>query len=466
MLMLVKTAAWIAFVGLACAPGVRAQRGGLAAADVARYEAAVGAMRAGAPRQAAVELRALARRYPANFAVAESLGLAEGRTGDRAAAERWLKRAAALRPDLALAHDNLGVAEMAAGHVPEAIEEFQAAVRAQPDDFEGWNDLGQALAGRRELRAAVAAWERAWRLRPTSAVGYNLALARHELGEDAAAAAVLGSAPAFAADAAAQSLWGDVEEGLGRYQAAIGHLQRAQALAPSEAHVFRLGLELLRHWTLPPARAVLEAGRRDYPASVRIGLALALTEYGVGASDEALPLLAQVLEQAPAQPGLLDFLGAVCAGTNAGTAACGRLVTFAAAHPHNGAAAAYAAAVAIERIVRAGGAANTAALAPAHALVQRALALAPHLAEAHLQAGQLAAAEGRWPAAVRQLEYAHQLRPADDRIEFHLAQAYARNGQAALAQAALARHQAALAREQHAFDERYAAIQAFVVQLK
>ena len=465
MLMLVKTAAWIAFVGLACAPGVRAQRGGLTAADVARYEAAVGAMRAGASRQAAVELRALARRYPANFAVAESLGLAEGRAGDRAAAERWLKRAAALRPDLAVAHDNLGVAEMAAGHAPAAIAAFQAAVRAQPDDFEGWNDLGQALAGRRELRGAVAAWERAWRLRPTSAVGYNLALARHELGADAAAAAVLGSAPAFAADAAAQSLWGDVEEGLGHYQAAIGHLQRAQALAPGEANVFRLGLELLRHWTLPPAREVLAAGRRDYPASVRIGLALALTEYGVGNSDEALPLLAQVLEQAPAQPGLLDFLGAVCAGTNADSAACGRLVPFAAAHPHDGAAAAYAAAVVIERSVRAGGA-HPAALAPARALVQRALALAPHLAEAHLQAGQLAAAEGRWPVAVRELEVAHQLRPADDGIEFHLAQAYARNGQAALAQAALARHQAALAREQHAFDERYAAIQAFVVRLK
>jgi len=462
MLMLVKTAAWIGLVGLACVSGLGAQRGGLAAGDVARYEAAVGALRAGEPRQAAAALQALARRYPGNFAVAESLGLAEASVGDRAAAERWLQRAAALRPDLALAQDNLGVAAIAAGHPTAAIAAFQAAVRAQPDDFDGWNNLGQTLAGTHALRAAAEAWERAWHLRPMPMVGYNLALVRHELGEDAAAAAVLEAAPAFASDATAQSLWGDVEEGRGRYEAAITHLQRAQALAPSEAHVFQLGLELLRHWTLPPARALLAAAWRDYPTSVRIGLALALTEYGAGDSDAALPLLARLLEQSPAQPGLLQFLGAVCAGTNARTAACGQLVGFAAAHPGNGAAAAFAAGVLIER----GRGAPVTALAPAHLLVRRALAQAPGLAEAHLQAGQLAAAEGHWALAVRELETAHRLRPTDDQIEFHLAQAYARNGQAALARVALARHQAALTRAQHAFDARYAAIQAFVVQLK
>jgi predicted Zn-dependent protease len=78
----------------------------------------------------------------------------------------------------------------------------------------------------------------------------------------------------------------------------------------------------------------------------------------------------------------------------------------------------------------------------------------------------LAAAQHRWPEAVTELQQADRMRPNDSTIEYRLAQAYLHAGKKELAKQELARHDAAVKREQTTFDQRYQAIERFLVNIQ
>lgn len=433
--------------------------------DAAAYRAAAAALSRGETAAAVAQLEALAQRYPRNFAVAESLGLGYAHQRRWPQSLRWLKLAAALRPDLPVARNNYGITCMRAGQRQLGLQQFRLAARSFPHDFDSQLNAGQALAQWGDVHNAIAPLRRAWQLKKNDArTAYDLALALFDDHQAAEASHVLSQIPGAGSMAAVQSLWGDVDETLGHYQAAGQHLQQAARLDPGEPNTYRLGMEFLRHWTLDAAIAVFRQGASDYPGSRRIATALALARYGKGEYTPALDEMARLLSAGPGNRGLLRFFGTACTTASIDAPACSALIPFARQNPGDGEAAAYAAGVLLHRAEATGP--TPASLAAPSDFVQQALREAPHDAITQYEAGVLASMQRRWPDAVMHLERARSLNPEDEAVHFKLAQAYQHNGEKQQALAEMTRHQILIHHQQSDFDRRYRAIQRFIVQIE
>ena len=114
-------------------------------------------------------------------------------TGGKAldAAQRNLRRATALNPEDADAHNDLGYVYAAQHDSARALQAFRDAVRLRPNDPMFLRNLGMAALACKELRAAEAAFRSLVAKHPMDAMGfYGLgnALAGQGRGEDAFAA--------------------------------------------------------------------------------------------------------------------------------------------------------------------------------------------------------------------------------------------------------------------------------------
>ena len=93
------------------------------------------------------------------------------------------KRALRLRPDFAEAHFNLGNARQSQKNFDEAAVSYQRALTLQPARSEFHGNLGNALLAQKKLDEAVASYQRALALRPDFAEAcYNMGNARKEQG--------------------------------------------------------------------------------------------------------------------------------------------------------------------------------------------------------------------------------------------------------------------------------------------
>ena len=93
------------------------------------------------------------------------------------------RKALALNPGLAAAHDNLGVALVMLGKRDEAIAEYEAAIRLDPNAALFRSNLGAALYGQGRAADAIAPFTEALRLNPVLAPAHTgLALALTALG--------------------------------------------------------------------------------------------------------------------------------------------------------------------------------------------------------------------------------------------------------------------------------------------
>jgi len=93
------------------------------------------------------------------------------------------RRALALDPGLATAHEGLGRVLAARGDTDAAIAELEEATRLAPDLANGWNNLGQAYRAANRLEEALAAYRRALRTGVGSGVVHrNLAATLLSLG--------------------------------------------------------------------------------------------------------------------------------------------------------------------------------------------------------------------------------------------------------------------------------------------
>lgn len=134
------------------------------------------------------------------------LGITEGMLGNLPEAEKCLRNAVRISPDLPEAHFNLGNALKLQGKLEEAIDTYrraarlrpdvgtfinlgntlkqcdrpdeaieclQQAVSLQPDNADAHYNLGSALRAEGKLDGAVEAYQRAIRLRPDFAEAYN-----------------------------------------------------------------------------------------------------------------------------------------------------------------------------------------------------------------------------------------------------------------------------------------------------
>lgn len=374
-------------------------------------------------REAEPLLQNILRSHPRNGTANETLGLIYAGQGELERALPYLSRAAQVPSSPAIYHANLGVAYLKLGRTAAALPELKTAAQLDPTNAETASELGQAYVLNHEPKDAAAAFAAAARLAPPSAdLLYNWALALSESRATRQAAAVLARIPKSDMSAEADSLNGDLQERLGHYMAAVHSYQSAADKDPSEANLYALTVEFLRHWTWGEAQKVAEFARTKYPASRRIQLALGIAYYGGGHYSQAAGIFSDLLTQAPENNTYADLLGRSCSSISEGqSAACIQLITFAIHHPKNAAAAVYAA----ENILHQPGEQN---LSSAKHLLSNAIASNPRLPTAYYQMGVLDQRQLKWKASAAMLEKAVALNPSLASAHYRLARAYARMG--------------------------------------
>ncbi len=383
------------------------------------------------------ELERLAVKYPANFAANEAVGVMYVEADDAPRALPFLERAAAAEKTNAAAQANLGAAYLSKGDAGAAIVALRRASLLDPKNAGVKADLGKALYERKQTGAAASAFAGAAALDPANAdVLYNWAVALFDLHKDADAVTALERIPAAQRSDTVESLWGDAEERRGHYQQAVEHLQNAARINPTEAAVYAVTVELLRHWSWDTAAEVSAFGVSRYPQSGRLRMAQGIAQFGGGRYAAAAGTFGALLAADPNNETYGDLLGRSCtaAGGSAATE-CGSLVAFAEAHPKN-AAIDVSAAVSLLR-----GSAPEGHLDQAQRLLDEAIASDPKNAEARYQLGVLQQQRLQWKESAASLETAVELRPAFAEAHYRLSRAYSHLGEAERAQTEIALQQ-------------------------
>ena len=203
---------------------------------------------------------------------------------------------------------------------------------------------------------------------------------------------------------------------------AVREYQRAAEQDPSEANLFRWGIELLTHEAAEPATQVFAKGHRLFPESVRMILALAVSWYARGAYDNAGQFFFAACDIKPSDPAPYSFLSqAQSSEISLSAEYLERMARFARLHPES-AEANYDYAAALWKQQRDAD--------KVEALLKEAIQLDPHYGSAYLLLGILCEEQNRYPSAVASLEKAAGLNPADAEVHYRLAQLYRREGEA------------------------------------
>ncbi len=231
---------------------------------------------------------------------------------------------------------------------------------------------------------------------------------------------------------------GLAEAGLGEPQQAAGDLQRAYELNPQgRFYAGDAGLALLRANAAEAASRALEVAAQAEPRNPRLWQALAVANLRMGRNQAAAAAARRAIEVAPPADAANHYLrvaqalgndGEIPAALTAARAAAATAPTLPNAHLAIGI-------LLAQRVPpRVAGAAEE---------FLRAEALAPRFAPAYLQLGKLRLQQSRLADAVRQLERAQELAPAEEEALYLLAQAYARQGNAVKAHSLMSRYEAA-----------------------
>ncbi|HEV2133555.1 MAG TPA: tetratricopeptide repeat protein [Terracidiphilus sp.] len=400
-----------------------AQQAGMTSADQATFRQALNEVEAGKPEQAEPALRLLAERYPANDQISEALGLIYAEGGEMTRALPYLERASKNAPNSALDHANLGAALLKVGRTRESERELATAAHLDPRNPQTLSALGQAQMLLKNPGDAARAFSQAASLtQPSADLLYNWALALSRSNQTAAAAKVLEQIPADQISGQSESLAGDVEEKLGDFMSAAKHYQKAVQINPSEANLYALVLEFLRHWTWDAAETNAAYAVQRYPASTRLQLALGVAFYGDKRFPDAAKIFDSLLQNEPGNSMYADMLGRTCGEIAGGNANCDTLVTFSNQHPANPSAAFYAARQILGRPHSASD------LDVAEKLLKRATSGDPKSANAWYEYGLLESERNQWPQCARMLDRAIALEPDLASAHYQLANAYSHLG--------------------------------------
>jgi tetratricopeptide (TPR) repeat protein len=216
----------------------------------------------------------------------------------------------------------------------------------------------------------------------------------------------------------------EIEERRGRSLDAEKDFQRAAELAPTEAHFFSWGAELLLHRAFEPAIEVFGKGNRLYPDSVRMLLGLGATYYAEGSGDEAAQFFLRASTLDPANPQPYLFLGRLLPTASVVPPAwVDAMKHFTTEHPEN-ATARYLYGFALAKQ------GNDASSQAAESQLTQAIELDPHLGEAYLQLGILKSNRKDFAGAVSALQKAVEFTPLPAEAHYRLAEVYRRTGEA------------------------------------
>ena len=388
-------------------------------ADSTAFRQALAAVDAGKPQEAEPVLRRLVDRYPGNDKVNEALGLIYAEGGEVSRAIPYLQRACSDAPQSALDRMNLGGAYLKLGSAREAAGELRDVVRLEPRNAEALSELGQAYVLLHQPADAARAFARAAAIRPQdSDLLYNWAVALADSGDPRQALAVLNRIPEDEMSDEAESLAGDLEEKLGNSLPAVHRYQQAVAKNPSEANLYALCVEYLRHWTWDEAKRTAAYATEKYPDSARLKLSSGVALFGSKEFPEAAKMFSELLEQDPANRTYAEMLGRTCDELGSGNGECAALQDAARKHSENAAADYY---VAHEIVNRPHSAAE---LDEAELLLRRATAASPGLAEAWYEVGRVDAERERWEESAQALQKAIALQPSFASAHYQLAKVY------------------------------------------
>ncbi|GAC1416486.1 MAG: hypothetical protein NVSMB62_06180 [Acidobacteriaceae bacterium] len=430
------------------------------AADQATLRDAIEAYDRGDATRAEPLLRGLVRRYPNSYETNEALGSLYVEAGDLAHALPLLEQARRLAPRQAIAHANLGAAYLKLNRTSEAITELEMAARLERGNASTQTSLGQALMLQGESAKAAQAFGIASAANPEDwGLRYNLALALFSSGATQQAEKALRSIPASSATDQTESLAGDIHEKLGDFKQAVLDYQAAAKLNPSDANLYALTAELLRHWTWQEAIEIARFGEARYPTSLHFKVAEGIGLYANGQYPPAAAVFSSLLARDPDDGLYADLLGRSCSQVDEGVSAdCEGLEAFAKKHPANAQAATYAAAALLHR---AKGGEDT---AQAEAFLRQALAADPKLADAYFEMGVLDQMRLQWKASAESLERAVALRPEYPEAHYRLSRAYAHMGQREDAQREIALQQKYSQQQKDSLNTRMQEVVKFVVK--
>ncbi|CAN5574874.1 hypothetical protein BH10ACI4_BH10ACI4_20740 [soil metagenome] len=431
--------------------------------DQTRLHTALDAYDAGQSAQAEPILRDLSKRYPSSYEANEALGSLYAESGDMEKALPILQHAAILAPRQALAHANLGAAMLKLGKTQEAIVELRKATTLDPKNGPALSNLGQALMTASKPAEAAAALTSALALAPQdSDLKYNLAFALYEAGTPASAtkaAAILASIPPTAMTDQVHALAGDVEERAGHFSEALKHFQAAAQMNPSDANLYALDVELLRHWTWPEAIRVANFAAERFPASKHFQVAAGIGYYANSEYKKAIGVFSQLLQSDPNNGTYADLLGRSCSllaeGENAG---CAEIYRFAERHPGNAVTTTYAAVAILHEPT------EKHDLDKAASLLSAAIAADPKYADAWFQMAVLEQTRLHWKESATDLEQAIALRPDFAEAHYRLSRAYAHMNRREDAQKEIALHQTYSQQSKDSLNARMQEVMTFILK--
>ena len=370
-----------------------------------------------------------------------------------------MQAAERIEPKQALVHANLGAVYMKQNKLADATKELTQAVGLDPRNAATQASLGRALLLAGDAARAAKAYGFASSLAPEDAeLKYNEALALLEAKDLAGAKRVLATVPADAMTDQMQSLAADVAERSGDFKEALTHLQAAAQSNPSDANIFAVIAELLRHWTWDEAVRVAKYGAEKYPGSNHFKLAEGIAYYGKGDYVPAVKVFSAQLQADPENATVADLLGRSCAALQDGeNTGCDAVYEFAQRHPGNAVMTMYAAVAILHEP------ATKQDLGKAAELLQALIAADPKYSEAYLQLGVLEQMRQRWPQSAASLEQSIALNPTAAEAHYRLSRAYAHMGRREDAQREVALHQTYADQAKQRLDSRLAEVMRFVL---
>lgn len=431
----------------------------MSAAERSSLRVAIDAYDRGDAAQAEPVLRSLAQRYPANYEINEALGslYAEANQLDRALP--FLQRSCTIAPREPLAHANLGAVYLKLARPDDAVTELRRAATIDPRNPETQSNLGQALMLQKHPADAAKAFAAASQAKPgDNELKYNLALALYESGSSKQATQALDAIPETSMTPELHSLAGDVDEHAGEFAKALKHFQAAASANPSDANLYSLSVELLRHWNWKEAIEVADFGTTRYPTSNHFRTIAGIAFYAKGDYAAAVSVFSKLLQRDTQSAMAADLLGRSCGalgdGVNAG---CAVVSDFAQRHPGNAVMTTYAA-IAILHAPQ--GEQN---LDKAASLLKEAIAADPKYAEAYLRMGVLEQTRLHWAESTPYLEQCVELNPTGAEAHYRLSRAYAHLGRSQDAQAQIALHQRYSRQSKDSLDSRMQEVMRFIL---
>jgi tetratricopeptide (TPR) repeat protein len=402
---------------------------------------------------------------PQSFDVHELLGLVYSAQMQDAKASPHLQTAVRLKPNSASARTNLAANLMRLGKAELAGVEFKKAVELDPKNFDTNHNLGEFYVRSGKVAAAVPFLGQAQKIDPSSYDnGYDLSLAYVLTGKLTDARQLVQDLLKKKNTAELHNLLGEIEEKDGKFVEAANEYETAAHMDPSESNLFDWGSELLIHRTLGPAIEVFQHATERYPKSPRLVIGLGMALYSRGNYDEAVKALLQGADLDPSDPSCYLFLSkAYDSSPSQANEVIERFRRFAELQPRN-ARASYYYAMSLWKGKRAQD--PDLNLQQIEALLKKAIALDPKLAEAHLQLGNLYSDQNKYAESVPEYEKALQLSPDLADAHYRLGQAYVRTGDKDRAQQQFQVYQQLRAEHLAEVDKQRADIRQFVYSAK